>query len=704
MPINMIIDIKDNKNLSRFLIGGKGHTLSKLSKSGFEVPDGFILTTTAFDYFINQNSLKDELNRFKKLEVDERKTGAKRIRDMIKGGNVPQDILCGVKEYLKKLNLLNKHLIMRSSVEVEDAEASSFAGQFKSIININIENLALYIKEIYASAFEYRVIKYCERFSVPINKLRTAIVFQEFIEGEVSGVAFVDTLSERKVIVEAVLGLNEGLVLGRITPTRFTVDLDTKSINFNVYTKQKIKFIINRNKGTKITSVKEDISTFLNPNLLLSISQKFREIALLFGKPQDIEWTIRDKKLYLLQSRNITSMPKFQTYKHLSVKGNVLYGYAASSGVASGPVTIINSIKDNLENGSILVAEYTNMDYLPQIKLSNGVITEEGGLLSHAAIVSREFNKPCVVGVSRATKILKNRDIVTVNGDLGLIIGGKNIRSVNVKYEEDELGWETLLYFEKMRKLNINNTDVYYETLPNKTIFYSKPLLKKRIINRQLRDRNIKIKTPIVYGSNEKRFLYEMYLNNINDTVTKKIYQEVFNEVNSFDPKRLSDSCNLCLKLSKGFINKAKRINSTNYVNYLDKILNLRRAYSIYILIDEYLCKGYALYNLFNNIKGILKELDIDLAEFLYNVDAGIGFKLDGLQQNEVNKLLVGEKYYKVLKYWHQNAYYIFDKIGAIGAEYNELRDKTLEKLNKNFEKAEDEDFWYLKSLEQKKR
>ena len=112
MPINMIIDIKYNKNLSRFLIGGKGHTLSKLSKSGFDVPDGFILTTTAFDYFINQNSLKDELNRFKKLEVDERKTGAKRIRDMIKGGNVPQDILCGVKEYLKKLNLLNKRLIM----------------------------------------------------------------------------------------------------------------------------------------------------------------------------------------------------------------------------------------------------------------------------------------------------------------------------------------------------------------------------------------------------------------------------------------------------------------------------------------------------------------------------------------------------------------------------------------------------------------
>ena len=701
MPINMIIDTKDNKNLSRFLIGGKGYTLSKLSESGFEVPNGFILTTTAFDYFIDQNSLKDELNKFIRLGVDEKKTGARRIRKMIKDSNIPQDMLHKIKEHIKELGLLNKRLILRSSVEVEDAEVSSFAGQFKSIINIDIEDLASYIKEIYSSLFEYSVIKYCERFSVPLKRLRMAIVFQEFIEGEISGVAFVDAFIERKVIIEAVLGLNEGLVSGRITPTRLTVDLNTKSIDFDVYINQKIKFITSKNNGTKITNVKEDIDTFLNPNLLLLISQKFKEIALLFGKPQDIEWTIKDEKLYILQSRNITSMPKFQTYKHLSVKGNVLYGYAASSGVISGPVAIINSIEDNLEKGSILVAEYTNMDYLPQIKLSGGIITEEGGLLSHAAIVSREFNKPCVVGVSRATKILKNKDVVTVNGNLGLIIGGKNIQRIKIKYEEDELEWGTLLYFEKMRKLNINNTNIYYEILPNNTIVYSNPLLKKRVINKQLRDRNIKIKSPIIYGGNEKRFLYEMYLDNIKDIITKRIYQDAFNEVSSFDPKRLSNSCNLCLKLSKNFVNKDKRINSTNYVDYLDKILNLRRAYSIYILVDEYICKGYAPYNLFNNIKEILKELDIDFAEFLYNVDAGIGFKSGKLQQNKVNKLLIGAEYYKVLKHWHQNAYYIFSEIGAVGAKYNKVRDKTLKKLNKNFEKAEDEDFWYLKSLGQ---
>ncbi len=691
----MIIDIADKKSLPRSLVGGKGYALNKLAKAGFKVPRGFILTTKAFDYFIDHNSLKDELKIFEKLDTDAKRSWCIKIRRMIENGDLSKPMLFKINEYIKRSGLSNKHLILRSSVEVEDIKTSSFAGQFKSIININKRGISSGIKDIYASAFEYSVIKYCEGFRVPINKLRVAIVFQEFIPGEISGVAFVDTSRNKKIIIESVLGLNEGLVSGRITPTRIILSLNDKSINFDVIAKQKIKFVMNKYNGTEIVKTNEEISTFLDESSIRSLSQKFKDIESLFKKPQDIEWALKDDELHILQSRDITSMPRSQLHRHLSVRGNVLHGYAASAGVVSGTVSVISSPEEDVKKGSIMVAEYTNMDFINQIRLAGGIVTEEGGLLSHAAIVSRELNKPCVVGVAKATKILKKGNLVTVNGDLGVVIRGNKAHHIKIVQDKDQLEWGTLLYFRKMRTLKIKTMDVYYEVLSDKIIVYSKRHVSKNEVKYQLNSKDVKIE----YGSVEKWFLYSMYLDNIKDITTKRLYENAFYEVSLFNPLKLSRLCKRYLKLSEEYVNRSKKIRAVKYMDYLNKILYLRRAYSTYILIDEYICKGHAPYALFKNVANLLDDLNLSFPEFLYRIDADLELDMHKLPVNQRNKLLKGIEYYKVLKDWHQNAFYMFSKVGAIGERYNYERNMILDNLNKNSEITRDEDFWYLKSL-----
>lgn len=695
----MIVNITEKKELSLSLVGGKGYALNRLLKAGFNVPKGFILTTEAFDYFISYNLLKHELDGLNKYDTETQKTWCKNFQERIRNCEVPPLVINIVNDHIKRVGLRDVHLILRSSVEVEDAEMSSFAGQFKSVINVNIDSVISRIKDIYASAFGYNIIDYCRRFGIPISRLRVAIIFQEFIPGDLSGVAFVDQLNNKKIIIESVLGLNEGLVSGRITPNRIIVDLNRKDIDFDAVSRQKIKFIIDSNGGTKITKTSDDIRIFLDNSKILSMSKEFKEIGVLFKKPQDIEWTFKDGRLYILQSRDVTYMPGFKLQRRLAVRGKVLYGRAASAGVATGFVFVVDSPKAHIKRDSILVAEYTNMDYLDLIKSASGIVTEEGGLLSHAAIISREINKPCIVGVRKATKILKNSMLVTVNGNLGVVLYGTKMHNINMVRNNDELEWENLLYFGKIKKLKINDIDVYYELLPDKIVVYSKPHINKKIINDRLNNKEFKLQKRLVYGSNEKRFLYSMYLDNIKDIKTRKLYERAFSIIRAFNHTQLSVLFNKYLLISKKFVDKSKSISGASHEDYLLKMLYLRRAYSIYILIDEYVCKGYALYTLFNNLSGILEKLGLSFSEFLYKIDSGYGLDVQRLNTRDKNKLMEGVEYYKVLKDWHQNAFYRFNKVGSIGNTYDYERDRILYKLNKDHKVIRDEDFWYLKSL-----
>lgn len=678
------------------LVGGKAKMLMFLNNNKFKVPSGFVLTTELFDYFIDQNSLRKYVSMLNIINIKSKKSACKKIRKGIIEGEFPENINSIIKKYISLKNLNNKRIIIRSSVELEDSSTSSFAGQFKSVINvISFDNIIKSIKEVYASAFEERVIKYCEKFSIPINKLRVAVILQEFIIGDISGVAFVD-YKNKKLIIEAISGLNEGLVSGRITPSRIFVNLKNKEIQSEFYSKQKLKFAVNNTEGTKIVNNDKNMNIILTESNIRLITNIFERITVLKGKSQDIEWTMKNNAIYILQTRDITVIPKFQIQSKVANSDNILQGYPASSGVITGTVKVIHSEREAIKEGNILVAKFTVMDFLPQIRLSSAIVTEEGGLLSHGAIVARELNKPCVIGVNNATKILKNGEKLTVNGDLGIILrsGASNI---NIKkFFIDDIQWDNLPYFEKIKSLKINNKNVYYEFFLDKLIVYSKGSVNINYLKNHLKlEKDIKIQ----YGDKTKLFLYKMYLDNIKDNVTKKLYKNVLHNVNLFDSNKLFLSLKNCLDISNNFIRKAKKIKPKTKKEYFEKLLYLRRAYSIYILVDEYVTKGYAQYCLFRKIKPSLKAIDISFSNFLYKADTEFKFSDYKLERSLNTKILEGIKYYNVIKYWHQNAYPIFANVGAIGNKYSKEMNIIVNKLNKMEKKKGNEDSWYLIAL-----
>jgi len=150
-----------------------------------------------------------------------------------------------------------------------------------------------------------------------------------------------------------------------------------------------------------------------------------------YGIPQDVEWSIVGGIIYILQSRPITTIGNRKEAKGMSAEKQsatiILKGQGAAPGIASGRVVIIRDVKDtgSVKEGDILVTRMTNPDMVPAMRKVAAIVTDEGGMTCHAAIVSRELGTPAVVGTKTATHILKNGQLVTVDGEMGLIYEGE---------------------------------------------------------------------------------------------------------------------------------------------------------------------------------------------------------------------------------------------------------------------------------------
>jgi pyruvate,water dikinase len=158
--------------------------------------------------------------------------------------------------------------------------------------------------------------------------------------------------------------------------------------------------------------------------------------------PQDAEWAIEDGRIYMVQTRPVTTLKKLKiegekpSFAKATEGKVILKGLGASLGMSSGKVVIIHSASeiDKIKKGDVLVTEMTNPDFVPVMKKAIAIVTDTGGRTSHAAIVSRELGIPCVVGTGGATTTLGNDQIITVDGMHGIVYEGK----VEVPEEERE--------------------------------------------------------------------------------------------------------------------------------------------------------------------------------------------------------------------------------------------------------------------------
>lgn len=429
------------------VVGGKAANLGEMTSFGIPVPRGFAITSQAYFEFLAHNQLLPKIKEIlKTVNLNDPQTineASYKIKNLINKGFVPPDLGSQIIEnYLKLGGLLNQSVVaIRSSATAEDLPTASFAGQQTSFLNIKGEaNVVQKVKECWASLFEARAIFYRQEKGFNHLKVGLSAIVQEMIPSQVSGVMFTaDPVINRKniILIEAIYGLGELIVQGKVSPDQYLLNKNPLQIIKRQIEKQTIQLIKvgNLNKQTKVPT-KLQLKRKLTDNQIIKLAKLGLKIHRHYFFPQDIEWVLNKNKFYIVQTRPITTLrgrnfdPQGKLKKETNKRKPILSGQAASPGIASGPVQLIKSARfiNKIKNGDILVTSMTTPDFVLAMKKVVAIITDKGGLTSHAAIVSREMGTPCIVGTKTATKILKNGQFITVNGQNGEIYkGGLNL-------------------------------------------------------------------------------------------------------------------------------------------------------------------------------------------------------------------------------------------------------------------------------------
>jgi len=454
----LILQFKNITKEDVGLVGGKGANLGEMTNAGFPVPDGFAITIHAYDLFLKENFLDKKIYEIlSKTNVNNSKLldeSSKTIRNMIRKGNIPQEVSREVISSYKKLSgLFKKALVaVRSSATAEDLPKSSFAGQQITFLNVKGEaNLLNYLRECWASLFTPRSIFYRVENKIPHEAVKISVIVQKMIQSEVSGVIFtIDpvTNDKEKIVIEAVWGLGEMIVQGSVVPDRYVVQKETFAILSKEISDQAIQ-LIKVGQETKEVEVPKKIreKQKISNEEIIKLAKLADKLQKHYYFPQDLEWSKEGKNLYLVQTRPITTMntpkvnkeEKDQESEIATSLTPILSGTSASPGIGSGPVKVLDSAKEiaKVESGDVLVTPMTSPDFVPAMKKASAIVTDEGGATSHAAIVSRELGIPCVVGTKEATKKLKDGFVVTVDGSRGEIYLGSKVK-VEQKEEKFE--------------------------------------------------------------------------------------------------------------------------------------------------------------------------------------------------------------------------------------------------------------------------
>jgi len=423
-------------------VGGKGASLGEMTSIGLPVPQGFVVTAQAFRRFLQLTKLEDSIfDILEKLDVDDNdalNATADKVKAMVSSAAMPEAIKKEIALSYQKMGS-DTVVAVRSSATAEDLPDASFAGQQDTYLNILGEaDLLQSVQDCWASLYGARAIYYRAKQGFDDRTVNIAVVVQQLVFSEKAGVMFSShpISGAATVIIEGSWGLGEAIVSGTVSPDNYVYDRKNKRITTKTVASKSVEIIPDGNKGTKTVAVPKNRQ---NVQVLSDIEvAKLAEFAVIseehYKVPQDMEWGMVGDTIYILQSRPITTIQKSSVASASEKTADsamdseiILQGYGASPGIASGPVVIVTDAKDTsrVKEGDIMVSPMTNPDMVPAMRKVVGIITDEGGMTCHAAIVSRELGTPAVVGTKKATSLLQEGQIVTIDGEKGLIYDGK---------------------------------------------------------------------------------------------------------------------------------------------------------------------------------------------------------------------------------------------------------------------------------------
>ncbi|MFC2175150.1 phosphoenolpyruvate synthase [archaeon] len=421
-------------------VGGKGANLGEMANAKFPIPGGFILTAQTYFSYVKRSGIQKRIielaNSVDVNDTAELQATARKIQETILGAPMLRDIADDIKDEYNKLCKQRGgqvYVAARSSATAEDLPEASFAGQQATYLDVQGENeLIKAVRKCWASLYTPRAIFYRVTQGFPHEQVGIAVVVQEMVKSEVAGVMFTSEptgMRPNELVIESAYGLGEAVVGGKVTPDTYIIDKKNVEIKTKKTSTQKEMIVRNeRGLGTVVAPVppiKQSLQK-LPDNLIIELAEIGKKIEAHYNSPQDIEWGLQDGKLFILQSRAITTL---QMKKGEGVKPTgeeLTRGLGASPGVGSGIVKMVHSMEDlpKVQKGDILVTEMTNPDMVPAMQRAAAIVTDEGGITCHAAIVSRELGIPCIVGTENITDLVRDGDKITVDATNNVVYKG----------------------------------------------------------------------------------------------------------------------------------------------------------------------------------------------------------------------------------------------------------------------------------------
>ncbi|MDR6536791.1 phosphoenolpyruvate synthase [Variovorax soli] len=453
-------------------VGGKnaslGEMVCKLAARGVRVPPGFATTAEAYRAYIAANGiaepLRDRLAALQRGDATLHATG-EAARRLFLDGEFPfaiaDEIRHAYRELGRRTGVAEASVAVRSSATAEDLPDASFAGQQESFLNVRGERELLdACRRCYASLFTDRAIAYRQAKGFDHMEVALSIGVQRMVRSDLggAGVMFsIDTESgfPRAAVINAAWGLGETVVQGSVDPDKYEVFkpllADPRLMPIVEKTcggkERKLVYASGGSARTVIaaTTQRERQAFVLSDQEIVQLGRWAVAVEEHYGRPMDVEWAKDGEtgELYLVQARPETvqsarSAGVLRTWR-LKSRGKVLLtGGAVGEAIASGRACVIRSAEDiaRFQDGAILVTEMTDPDWVPVMKRAAGIVTDHGGITSHAAIVSRELGVPALVGTGRGTAVLLDGQELTLScaeGQQGFVYEGM------LPYESEEV-------------------------------------------------------------------------------------------------------------------------------------------------------------------------------------------------------------------------------------------------------------------------
>jgi pyruvate, water dikinase len=414
-------------------VGGKGANLGEMTRAGLPVPPGFVVTADSYLQAMEAGQVRDALQEtVTGADVDDPEAleaAVAELQTLVRSAGMPEELRRAVLDAYMRLG--EPPVAVRSSATAEDSASTSFAGMNETFTNVRGgKELVRTIVDCWASLWAPRVVAYRATHALTAEPA-IAVVVQRMVDSEASGVMFTAdpaTSDRGSVVIEAAFGLGEVVVGGQVEPDTYVVAKEGPRIR-QVHLGTKAEKIVRGPDGHDRrlpVPPEEQARRVLDDEAVLSLARTGIDIEAHYGFPQDVEFAREGGRTWIVQSRPITTLGETASVAEEPAGAVLASGLAAAPGVVSGPVRILANTSDGprLRDGDVLVASMTSPDWVPTMRRASALVTDGGGVTCHAAIVGRELHLPTIVATRNATTVLRDGEIVTVDGRKGVVTAG----------------------------------------------------------------------------------------------------------------------------------------------------------------------------------------------------------------------------------------------------------------------------------------